>query len=72
MPIMLTLSCAAKSRITGVLIAIQVMMPDEMLCSGMQAKSSMRLTALNAAITLTPCALMTLWMTALPMGWHAC
>ena len=47
-------------------------MPEEMLCSGMKAKSSTRLTALNAAIMLTPCALMTLWMSALPIGWQAC
>ena len=40
--------------------AMQVIMPEEMLCSGMQAKSSTRLTALNAAITLTPCAFITL------------
>ena len=52
--------------------AAQVIIAAEMLCSGMHAKSSTRLTALNAAITATPCALMTLWMSTLPTGWQAC
>ena len=39
---------------------VQVVIDEEILCSGIQAKSSTRLTALNAAIIATPCALITL------------
>ena len=47
-------------------------MPWAMLCSGIQAKSSMRVTALNAAITSTPKAFTCPWMSTLPIGCTAC
>ena len=43
-----------------------------MLCSGVKAKSSTRVTALNAAMEPTPSALTCPWINTLQIGCTAC
>ena len=49
-----------------------VIIPEEMLCSGVNAKSSTRLTALNTAMASTPSPFTQPWISSFPTGWQAC